>query len=58
MSIRSFLERILSGGQEPTEPAKSVFGPNAERLRTKGAKAKANKLELMREKGRSSRGSN
>ena len=33
MSIRSFLTKLLSGNHEPTEPAKSVFGPDANRQR-------------------------
>ena len=52
MGLRALIERILTRSAEPTEPARSVFGSEAEWELTERARADEYDLEVEKQKGR------
>ena len=55
MGLRALIENFLSRGTQPTKPARSTFGADADR--EIADRAKAQELELEIEKRRGLRGS-
>jgi hypothetical protein len=52
MGLMAWIDRLLSKGNEPTAPARSVFGADAERSRAERAATDELEFEVEREKGR------